>query len=204
MDYPKLSMKVRKGSTENIPIRMESAVWTYAAIENLSQSAPVRIKSTGHAIPEGWRVAVMNVVRPKDLNSEHNPPWDEDMRVVTVVDPDHIEFNEINGSAFQGFSRSGELAWRLPVDLTQYASARMTVRASVGGSLIASWNTTSGHLQIDATQQAVWVRLAHTDTEALPVGRFVFDVELVRTTGEVERVCVAESDFTVLPENTTE
>lgn len=203
MEYPKLSVTVRKGSTENIPIRMESGVWRYASIENIARSAPVRLKVPEHGILDGWRVAVMNVVRPRDLNAAHNPPWEEELRLADVVDPDHIEFNEINGSGFYPYTRSGEVAWREPIDLSQYNSARMNVRDKAG-NLVANWTTDTGHLQLSSLHAAIWLRLQASDTEPLPVVPLTFDIELIRTNGDVERICDAGSTIIVLPENTTE
>jgi hypothetical protein len=204
MDYPKLEVSIRQGSTENIPFRVETDEWAYAPIELIYQTAPVKFKVTGHALPEGWRVAVMNVLRPKDLNAEANPPGEDDLRQITVVDADHVEFNDVNGAGFAKYSGGGQLAWRKPLDLSIYTQARANVRATVGGTLRANWSTANGKLEIDVVKHAIWFRLPAADTALLTAGNNVFDIELVTAGGEVERLCLAVSVLTVLPENTTE
>lgn len=58
MALQKLTLTIRKGSAEDIPIRVESDAWSYATISAVAQSAPLRITASG-VPPDGWRAAIM-------------------------------------------------------------------------------------------------------------------------------------------------
>ena len=204
MALQKLKIEIRKGSAENIPIRIESSAWAYAGITAIAQSAPLRVTAPAHGIPDGWRVAIANVKAVGDFAAQNNPPKDSDLHPVTVADADTIEFNAINGAAFRAHTSGGQLAWRLPIDLGQYESARMNVRDKVGGALLASYTTGTGELEIDGANTALWLRLSEEQTIALGNRSRVFDIELIRYNGDPERVCAFDSTLTMLDETTTE
>ena len=72
MALQKLTLTIRKGSAENIPIRLEQSAWSYATISAVSQTAPLRISAPAHGIPDGWRVAIMNVKSVGDFGATNN------------------------------------------------------------------------------------------------------------------------------------
>lgn len=203
MALQKLTLTIRKGSAEDIPIRLESEAWSYANISAVAQSAPLRI--TASAVPpDGWRAAIMNVKAVGDFAAQSNPPKDSDLRSVAVVDPTTVEFNAINGAAFRAHTSGGQLAWRTPLDLNLYVGARMNVREKVGGPLVANWTTDTNELEIDVANRVLWLRLDDSVTEALTAKNKVFDIELIRTGGNADRVCAHDSTLIVLDETTTE
>ncbi|MDX9716268.1 MAG: hypothetical protein RBT67_02740 [Thauera sp.] len=203
MALQKLTLTIRKGSAEDIPIRLESEAWSYASISAVAQSAPLRI--TASAVPpDGWRAAIMNVKAVGDFAAQSNPPKDSDLRSVAVVDPTTVEFNAINGAAFRAHTSGGQLAWRTPVDLNLYVGARMNVREKVGGPLVANWTTDTNELEIDVANRVLWLRLDDSATELLTAKNKVFDIELIRTGGNADRVCAHDSTLIVLDETTTE
>ena len=203
MALQKLTLTIRKGSAEDIPIRLESEAWSYASISAVAQSAPLRI--TASAVPpDGWRAAIMNVKAVGDFAAQSNPPKDSDLRSVAVVDPTTVEFNAINGAAFRAHTSGGQLAWRTPLDLNLYVGARMNVREKVGGPLVANWTTDTNELEIDVANRVLWLRLDDSVTEALTAKNKVFDIELIRTGGNADRVCAHDSTLIVLDETTTE
>ena len=204
MALQKLTLTIRKGSAENIPIRLEQSAWSYATISAVSQTAPLRISALAHGIPDGWRVAIMNVKAVGDFAAQSNPPKDSDLRSVAVVDPTTVEFNAINGAAFRAHTGTGQLAWHTPVDLNLYVGARMNVRDKVGGALLFNWTTDTGELEVDVANDSLWLRLDDLVTEMLTAKNKVFDIELIRTGGDADRVCAHDSTLVVLDETTTE
>lgn len=204
MALQKLTLTIRKGSAENIPIRLEQSGWSYASISAIAQAAPLRVTVPGHGIPDGWRVAIMNVKAVGDFGAANNPPKDNELHTVTVVDGDTIEFNAINGAAFRAHTGGGQLAWHTPVDLNLYVGARMNVRDKVGGVLVANWTTDTNELERDVANDSLWLRLDDLVTETLTAKNKVFDIELIRTGGDADRVCTHDSTLVVLDETTTE
>ena len=204
MALQKLTLTIRKGSAENIPIRLEQSGWSYASISAVLQTAPLRVTAPGHGIPDGWRAAIMNVKAVGDFGAANNPPKDNELHTVTVIDADTVEFNAINGAAFRAHTGGGQLAWHTPVDLNLYVGARMNVRDKVGGVLIANWTTDTNELERDVANDTLWLRLDDLVTETLTAKNKVFDIELIRTGGDADRVCAYDSTLVVLDETTTE
>lgn len=203
MALQKLRLEIRKGSAENIPIRIESSAWQYANISAVAQSAPLRV-TAADTPPDGWRAAIMNVKSVGAFAAGSNPPKDSDLHAVTRIDPTTVEFNAINGAAFRAHAGGGQLAWRLPVDLTPYTDARMNVRDKVRGALLANWSVASGNLELDAAHSSLWLRLKKADAAQLSAKDKVFDIELVRGNGDPDRICAADSVLAILDESTTE
>lgn len=204
VEIQKLTLSVRRGSAEDIPIRIETGRWSYAGITAIGQTAPLRVTAPGHGVPDNWAVALMNVRAVGPFAAANNPPKPSDMHLATRVDADTVEFNVINGAGFRAFSGGGQLAWRVPLDLTLYVGARMNVRDRVGGTLLANYTTDNGKLQLDPINEALWLRLKETDTAALTAKPKVFDIELIRGGGDPDRICTADSALVVLEETTTE
>ncbi len=200
----KLTLTIRRGATAAIPVRVESPVLSYAQITTIANTAPVRITAVGHGIPDGWRAAVMNAKGLTQLNAQNNPPKDSELRPVVVVDADMVEINAFNAAGLKAHTAgTGQLAYYVPLDLAPYSGARMDVKSSVKGGVLATFNTADGTLELDNTTKAVWLKLSDSESLVLPAKDYVFDIELLRTGGGVEAICTADSVLTVLPEVTT-
>lgn len=200
----KLSLTVRRGSAESIPVRIETGRWRYAPVAAVLLAAPLRIVAPAHGVPNNWRVAMQNIKAVGAFAATGNPPTDRDLLIATRIDEDTIEFNEINGAAFRPHTGGGQIAYRAPLDLTLYVGARMNVRDRVGGALVADYTTDNGRLELDPINDALWLRLTEADTAALTAKPKVFDIELIRGGGDPDRICTADSALVVLEETTTE
>lgn len=201
-----LRLTIRRGASERVPIRRESPQLAYATITAITQTAPVRITATAHGIPDGWRAACMNVRGMTDINAELGAdglPKDRALQRVTVIDADTVEFNKVNAAGFRAYASGGQLAYYAPSSLGGYVSARMDVKNKVGGTVLASFNTSDGTLEIDAGSDAVFLVLTPAQSILLAAGEPVFDIELLQADGSVDPICSAESILTVLPEVTT-
>lgn len=97
----KLSLTVRRGSAESIPVRIETGRWRYAPVAAVLLAAPLRIVAPAHGVPNNWRVAMQNIKAVGAFAATGNPPTDRDLLIATRIDEDTIEFNEINGAAFR-------------------------------------------------------------------------------------------------------
>mgnify|MGYP000853830240 CR=1 FL=1 len=203
----KLKLSIRRGASPEIPIRVESDVLSYVAITSMSKSAPLRIGATGHGILDGWPVAVMGAGGMTNLNA----PWDEIdkgrldryLRRSTLVDADNIDINQVNSSGFSTYTSGGQLVFYTPLDLSSFVSARMDVKTSIGGAIIATFNTSDGTLAIDSADSTIWFKPAIVTPIVIPARDYYFDIELVRADDSVLALCAAESVLTVLPEATT-
>ena len=197
-----LTLSLRIGATADIPIRVESDELTFAPIAAMTKAAPVHITSTGHGIPDGWRAAVLNAGGMTELNGTWNAIRDSDFRRLAVIAVNTIAFPGVTSAGFRTYTTCGELAYYAPKDLSGYTSARMDIKRAVGGTVLASLNTTDGTIEIDAPNSAVWLHVTPTTLVDLTAGDYVFDIELIDGT-DVLALCSADSVLHLLPEVTT-
>jgi len=93
----------------------------------------------------------------------------------------------------QGSTYSQSVQWKTgspaaAVNLTGY-TARMQLRSSVTASTAAlSLTTENGRISITANTGTVTLSISATDTAALTAGRYVYDLELVSSGGQVTRL----------------
>lgn len=203
MKLPKLKLSVRKGASADIPLRIETGTLSFAAISAMSKSAPLRVTATGHNIPDGWYVAIVDAQGMDELNAaDSNDISDSEFHRVTWIDGNTVDFDGISSAGFKTYTSGGYLAFYAPMSLSSYTSARMDIKTRVGGDVILALNTTDATLEIDAATSTVWISLEDDSLDAVPARDYVFDIELVHATA-VDAICSAESVLTVLPEVTT-
>lgn len=74
------------------------------------------------------------------------------------------------------------------IDLSGY-TARMQVRSTVeSATAIVSLTTANGRIEIDGPLGTVTLILTATETDALPAAAYLYDLELVSGTGDVQRL----------------
>lgn len=152
----KYDISLRKGSSRSIPIMWESRRLIYRSITSIQNTAPVRVTCPGHGLPDGWMVAVANAKGLVDLNATGNPPKDHEFRQATYVDPDTIEFNKVNGSAFRGHqANTGHLVYYEPVLPVVGLKARMQIKNKVGGTVLYELTTENGGITLDAVLKRI-------------------------------------------------
>ena len=69
MALQKLTLTIRRGATNVVPIRLEQDAWSYANISAVSQTAPLRI-TADDVPPDNWRAAIMNVKVVGDFEAQ--------------------------------------------------------------------------------------------------------------------------------------
>lgn len=93
----------------------------------------------------------------------------------------------------QGASYSQAVQWKVgspatAVNLTNY-TARMQLRSNVTASTAAlSLTTENGRISLTANTGTITLSINATDTSALAAGRYVYDLELVSSGGQVTRL----------------
>lgn len=93
----------------------------------------------------------------------------------------------------QGASWSQSVQWKTgspatAVNLTGF-SARLQLRSSVSASTAAlSLTTENGRIALTANTGTITLSISATDTAAMTAGRYVYDLELVSSGGQVTRL----------------
>jgi len=203
---PKIELCISKGSTIDLPIRFESSVWRYIPITGIEQSSPVRITAPDHDIAPRWRGIVVNVGGMAEINTERKLDKlrdPEDYHKFDVVDANTVEINKVNAAGFGAYTSGGQIVVPAPMDLSDVTAARMQVNDADGNKL-EIWTTGTGELEVDTTNRAIRIKLTAAASAALTWSTGVFDIELVRTGGVVDKACAPTSTITVVTEQTTD
>ncbi len=178
----KVNFKVYQGSTFREVFRWESSTKSYAAITNITKSAPVIITAPAHGIPVGWRVKITGVVGMREINSD-------EYKLVTATTTDTVIINEINAAGYTAYTSGGILEHNVPVTLTGY-TGRMQIRPSLDSTTIISELTSANNkILIDTTLNTITVELSASETAAFNFQTAVYSLELVRLS-EVIPFCV--------------
>ncbi len=181
-----LDLAIRRGATFTLSLRWEGETWLYAAITGITQTAPAQITSAVHAIPDGWRVAVVDAKGMTQLNATSNPPKDRDMRRASVVSSTVLEFNDTSAAAFGKHTpNTGYIAWLAPRSLAGF-TARMQIRERVKGPVVVSLTSApNGGISLDDTLKVIDLTLTAEQTETVLQASGVYDLELVSAGGVV-------------------
>ena len=145
----------------------------------------------------------MNAGGMTELNSSWNNLKESAAYRVSVLDANNVEFPDVNSSGFRAYTGGGQLAYRTPLDLSQFTSARMDVKSSPNSAPIVYFNTGVGTLQLDAIANVLWLILPTAVTAVLSAATRFFDIELIKASGDVVAACSANSKLIILPEITT-
>jgi hypothetical protein len=178
------NITVDQGKSFALVLRWETEPIIYKAISGITQSAPVIIHAPAHGIPDGWRCAVTNVKGMTEINGQANELKATDYHTATVVDADHIEFNDVNAAGFKPYASGGHVQYNTPVDLVGFA-ARLQVKDKVGGTLLFTMTTENGRIEIDTAARTITLKITAEDTAALLWKKGVFELEMVSATGDV-------------------
>lgn len=191
-------LPIQQGKTFPLVIRWESEPIVRKPITGISfaTGAPV-LTVVGHGLTNGWRATVALVKGPTQLNAASNPPRSADYHPVTVIDADHVEFNDLtpvddNGREWPAWVSGGFLIWNTPVDLTGY-TARMKIKDKVGGTVLASTEAGDTPLNvlaiaIDNAAKTIMLTIEATATDDFAWRSGVYDLEMVSATGKVTAI----------------
>lgn len=203
-ELQKLELKVRRGSSVALPIRVMTSEIVWKPITGIAQSAPMRVTCASHGLPNQWPCGIVGVQGMRNVNVAM-PLSDKTFKPATVVDQDTFEYNDVNSAGYPEYVSGGHVAYYRPLDLTQYASARMDIKGAVADSSPAfQFTSANGKLVMSAANEMIELRLTPAESKLLTLDRYVFDVELVTATGDVRAICSADSTIVVLPEVTGE
>lgn len=191
---------ILQGKTFSTVLRWESAPIIYKPITAATQTAPVSLTVTGHAIPPGWRAAVVDVKGMTELNAASNEVKDKDYHAVTVVDANTIQFNDINAAGFKAYTSGGYVQYNTPVDMASF-TARLKVKDKVGGTELLSLTTENAGIVIDNAAKTITLVITATATAALTWTKGVYDLEMVSPGGTVTQLMYGK--FAVSKEVTT-
>lgn len=192
-------LAIQQGKTFVRTLRWESAPIEYEEITGIDKTAPVSITVPGHAIPDGWRVAIVSVRGMTEINAS-TPPKTKEYLKATVVSPDRIEINTLNASSFSAYQGGGFVQYNSPVPLDGY-TARMTIKDRMRGTELTSLTTENGRITIDPVTYVIQLKIEATETATFDWTTGVYDLEMVSPDGTVSQLIYGT--VSVSPEVTT-
>jgi hypothetical protein len=187
----KLDLHIIQGSTLRDTLRLMQPRYEYRPITALGGS-PLRL-TVDHGLPGNWLAWVQGVSGMQGVNRS---PQTEHPHRVSVIDAATLEINAL--SAFGLSPSGGQLIYKPPVDLTG-ATARMQIRAQVGGAVLLELTTANGGLAFTGPG-TITRTLSAAQTAALTWTEAVYDLEVEYADGTVQRYL--QGDVTVSREVT--
>ena len=182
-----LDLTIQQGSTFTQVLRWEVAPIIYDPISAITQSAPARITSALHNIPDGWRAAIVSVKGMSQINATNSPVKNSDYQRVTVVDANTVTLNEVNAASYSAYTSGGYLQYNSPASLAGF-TARMAIKTMLGGDVLLSLTTQNGGIVVDDIGKTITLNISATDTAAITWTAGVYDLEMVSAAGVVTQL----------------
>lgn len=189
-----------QGKTFNRVLRLSSLPYIYKPITGITAAAPAVITAVGHGVLEGQRVAIVSVLGMTQINATNTPLRASDYHKAHVIGVDSISLNDINAAGFSPYLSGGYLQYLTPVDLTA-ATARMSIKDSIGGVDLLDLTTTNGGIVIDNALKTITLIILPAASAALTWTSGVYDLEMTDNTGAIS--LLLSGNITVTPEVTT-
>lgn len=184
MGAPVIDINIVKGKTFEFMYRYAESELSYARITGIPSTAPVRITSPLHGIPDGWPVRIEGLRAPVELNTS-----EDEYVFATRVSDSVIELNGVRADEYRPYTTGGNVVFSKPFDLTG-CSARMQIRTAVNGDLLMSLNSDplterDGEITVDVELAGLSIHIAPEVTAAIAWQRGVYDLELITPDGGV-------------------
>lgn len=103
-------------STGILPILWGVEPLVFRPVTGASATAPLVLEVVDHGMVDGWTCALTGLGGMKELNSPTTPAEDGYFHKVRVIDADHIELSEIDGSLLGTYTSGGHIQyWTAPI-----------------------------------------------------------------------------------------
>ena len=177
---------VNKGATFIKRFMWDDGTLVSKAITGITQAAPAVVTAASHGLVNGWRAAVVSAGGMSNINSANFPPKTPDLKVVTVVDANNVQFDNVNSSDYTAYTSGGFLVYRQAVSLSG-VTATMNIRVSpqTGTVLKALTSSPAAGITIDDSAKTITVQF---DTSAETWSYGFFDLEVTQVSGVIVEI----------------
>lgn len=177
---------VNKGATFVKRFMWDNGVLVSIPITAITQAAPAVVTAASHGLVNGWRAAVVSAGGMVAINSNNYPPQTADLKVVTVVDSNNVQFNDVNSADYVAYTSGGFLVYRQPVSLAG-ATAVMNIRTAPqsGTILKALTSSPAAGIVLDDSAKTITVTF---DTLAETWDFGFFDLEITQSSGIIVEI----------------
>lgn len=183
---------IAKGKTWTYVYRWMAPPLVWKAITAIPNTAPATLTVTGHGAPDEWPCWVLGVGGMTEINNTEPDVGDDpdpaELRPITVVNANSVQFNNINPLRFGTYTSGGYLVYLTPQDLAGDVVVRMTFRNKVGGDALFELDSDGNGITLDNTAKTITIELTATQTEAITWRSAVWEIEAVDSQGKVHRL----------------
>ena len=177
---------VNRGATFVKRFMWDNGVLVSTPITAITQAAPVVVTAASHGLVNGWRAAVVSVGGMVALNSQNYPPKISDLKPITVVDANNVQFDDVNSADFVAYTSGGFLISRQAVSLAG-ATATMNIRTAPQSGTILKTLTSSPAAGITLDDSAKTITVTF-DTLAETWDFGYFDLEVTQASGVIVEI----------------
>jgi hypothetical protein len=179
------NFEARSGETFQPVLRWGTDTLISKTITGISQAAPVVVTAAGHAIPDGWSVAVVSSKGCTGLNAVNFQPRGRDWHAATVLSSSTVQLNEVNSADLPAYTSGGFLVYSTPVDLSAITAAVMTIRDVPGTGTVLKTLAIGTGITLDNTLKTITPSFA---TAALTWTLGYYDLELTDSAGKITQL----------------
>lgn len=171
-----LDLPIIPGATNRKPLFLLQPRWVRRAISEVQKTPSLMLTVPGHGLVAEWPAWVEGVSGFSDLNRQPpQKPWQ-----VTVVDPDTVEINALNGATQNG--RGGWLVYQPGVDLVGASAVLMLT----GQGYSLQLTTGNGGLQVLGVGRMNIV-LTPAQSQGIPQCGVTYTLDITWPNGDVSR-----------------
>lgn len=204
MDVPKQNLKIYQGRTLFFIVRWETLPFIYKPITGITKAAPARVTANTHGLKTGWRAAIISVQGMTQINAKSLTivPKETDWHKATYIDPNTVEFNDINASQYTDYVSGGYLQYYTPKDMPTGTKVRMNIKDKDGGTDLLVLSTEGGSPAIvaDNTNHTITITVPATLLTGITWTKGVYDIEVETPDGIITPI--QRGSVSVIPERT--
>lgn len=205
-------LELIQGKTLDVVLLWAESDPVFMAIAGATLSPQLELTVVGHGLPDDWPVWVQHVIKPRQMNSNHDDSGvcyctdDGAPYYVEVVDADTLRIKGVTGAHWQAWDGSGVLKTFPPGDLSGLEGRAQFRRAVDDEDIVidlrAGGDTEgNGNVLLDVAEAKINLVAPAAFMETVGAHSGVFDVELFDGSGLVTSA-VALSPYRVAPEVT--
>lgn len=174
-----------QGATYSQTWRWGAAPLVYKSITAVTVQTPLTVTVLAHGVPDGWSVALADLVGLEPLNASQWPPATTDFHSASLIDANTLAFRDIDGNRSGTYSTGGVIAYFTPISLIG-ASAVFNVYTYPPSSVTGLQTPilTANAVVVDAAK-TITVTLTSANTATLTASQYSYALVITDASGNV-------------------
>jgi len=169
------SLLISQGHTFDYRFRVGTTAPVLKPITGLGRTAPATLTVPGHGLLQDWPYRIEQVTAPVELNSP-----EDDLAacyLAEVVNADTLRLSAVNGLGLKPLNGSAAVIRYFAHDDLTGLAARLVVRRSPRGEVVATFGPGSG-VRVDVALASIDISLSAVVTAAISWRQATYELEL--------------------------